>query len=506
MHSLKKVLIVIFSSSFCFAQAQQLRSLDHRSVEFLENSEDLHCGIRPYLTKDTSAKGCLGAFVPLAWSAGYDAADSKLLYNGSTGASITLRYPKKKFYGIFSTLVTPPSSSPSFQDSLMKYSGYYPGMGRAYHDGDSKYASESFEGYVSWSPGNVFNFQAGKGRHFWGDGYRSLWLSDAASAYPYLSIRANVWKINYQVLYAMHSDQSAGTGLQADFRNKFGVFHILSWNATKKWNFSLFETVVWQGSDTNRTRHFDVNYLNPVIFFRPVEYSLGSSDNSMIGFSLRHKPCHCFHWYVQTMFDEFYMKEIRADLSELISPDDTVDSGWWANKWGLQLGWKAYDVLKVKGLFLNQELNMVRPFTYAHGSVQQNYGHAGLSLAHPLGSNFMELVNRVRYEFKTLKYGVEAFAIIAKAGRDSLGANTGGDIFQSYAGRDREYGNYFLQGDRETILNAGLLFYYYGFPIKGVVAEAGFRYRSQERSTYSRQNAWFFISLKTDLRNFYSDY
>lgn len=474
--------------------AQETRSLDHRSVEFLENSQGLHLGMRPYLAKDTASKGCLGAFVPLVWSAGYDVADSKLLYNGTTGASITLRYPKKKLYGIFSALVTPPSSSPSFQDSIMKYSGYFPGVGRAFYDGDSKYSSETFEGYLSWSPGTVFNFRAGKGKHFWGDGYRSLWLSDAAASYPYFSIRANVWKIQYEVLYAMHSDQSLGTHMKEDFREKFGVFHMLSWNAAKKWNFSLFETVIWQGRDVNRDRNFDVNYLNPVIFFRPVEYSLGSSDNSMIGFSLRHKTCNYFHWYSQVLFDEFYLKEIRANR------------GWWANKWGLQVGWKAYDVLKVKGLFLNQEMNLVRPFTYAHGSVQQNYGHAGLSLAHPLGSNFMEIVNRVRYEFKPLKYGLEAFVILAKAGRDSLGRNTGGDIFQSYANRDREFGNYFLQGEPEEILNAGLLFYYYNFPIKGVVVETGIRFRDQERSQYDRSNAWFFLTLKTDLRNVYSDY
>ncbi|MCC7301543.1 MAG: hypothetical protein IT233_02775 [Bacteroidia bacterium] len=494
----------LFFSATLFSQFNQ--SLDHRTIQFQELGKDLHCNIRPYTYHDTASKRQIEMQIPVNWSAGYELSEQTLLYNGGSGLRGFLSLPGQKVSVSFTGYVIPPSSSPSFQDTLMKYSGYFPGAGRAFHDGGSKYSSEYLEGYVSWSPGQVFNFQAGKGKHFWGDGYRSLWLSDVSAAYPYLRISANVWKIKYAVLYAMHSDQSTGTGMKEDFRRKFGVFHLLSWNATPKWNFSFFENVIWQGKDTNRVRSFDVNYLNPVVFYRPVEYSLGSSDNSMIGFSLRHKTCNSFHWYAQAMLDEFYLKEIRADMSELISPDDTLDSGWWANKYGLQIGWKFFDLAKIKGLYLNQELNLVRPFTYSHGSVQQNYGHAGISLAHPLGSNFVEFVNRVRYEIISQKFGIEAFVNRAITGKDSAGKNLGGDIFQSYASRDREYGNFLLQGEREDILNAGVLFYYFNFPIKGVVIETGIRYRKQDRAGYHRENLWFFLCFKTELRNIYSDY
>lgn len=47
------------------------------------------------------------------------------------------------------------------------------------------------------------------------------------------------------------------------FRTKFMTHHYLSWNATKRLNIGLFESVLWQ--DDNQ-RGFDFNYVNPVIF------------------------------------------------------------------------------------------------------------------------------------------------------------------------------------------------------------------------------------------------
>src|SRR5690606_20577986 len=135
-----------------------------------------------------------------------------------------------------------------------------------------------------YSPGrgNHFNFQLGRGKHFLGNGYRSVLLSDFAPAYPYFRINTNVWRLQYNVWYTMMYDVSAANQIQRHFRQKWGTFHYLSWNVTESFNVGLFENIIWRGSDTNQARVFDVNYLNPVIFFRPVEYSLGSPDNSFL--------------------------------------------------------------------------------------------------------------------------------------------------------------------------------------------------------------------------------
>ena len=98
-------------------------------------------------------------------------------------------------------------------------------------------------------------------------------------------------------------------GSAQDFRSKFGTFHYLSFNATKWLNIGVFESVIWQGNDPNRQRAYDINYLNPLIFFRPVEYSLGSADNSMLGFSFKIRLNENNQLYGQLLLDEFYLKE-----------------------------------------------------------------------------------------------------------------------------------------------------------------------------------------------------
>lgn len=58
-------------------------------------------------------------------------------------------------------------------------------------------------GYVSYSSNKHFNFQVGHGKHFVGDGYRSLLLSDNALNYPYARITSTFGKLQYTNLYAV---------------------------------------------------------------------------------------------------------------------------------------------------------------------------------------------------------------------------------------------------------------------------------------------------------------
>ena len=75
-----------------------------------------------------------------------------------------------------------------------------------------------------------------------------------------------------------------------------------------------------------------------------------------VGASLRFKVFKAHIFYGQVLFDEFYLKELRAA------------NGWWANKYGIQIGYKTFDLLNIKGLGLQTEFNTVRPYTYSHAS------------------------------------------------------------------------------------------------------------------------------------------
>src|SRR5690606_2257841 len=108
---------------------------------------------------------------------------------------------------------------------------------------------------------------------------------------------------------------------------------------------------------------------------------------------------------------------------------------WWANKYGGQLGFKAFDVF-VPGFHIQSEWNIVRPFTYTHGSPVQAWTHLNQTLAHPLGANFAEWVSFLRYDMN--KWKITEQFIWATYGRDTdmdgdgQIDNMGGNILRSY--------------------------------------------------------------------------
>ena len=424
-------------------------------------------------------------------SAGFDFKSSRTLVSTVGGIIVDADFKRK--IGIEIRVAGGTSILPNYLDSIAQFSGVMPGWGdRAYSNGNSSYSFQHISGNLIWRPSKIFNLQVGRDKHFWGDGYRSLFLSDVSAAIPYIKQTTSIWKLQYVSLFAWMQDYTQANGFASGFRNKFGTFHYLSYNATKWFNVGVFESVIWQGTDSNRQRGFDVNYLNPVIFFRPVEYSLGSSDNSMLGLSLKFRLNKNNQIYSQFLLDEFYLKEILAQ------------NGWWANKQAYQLGFKCFNFAKVNNLYLQTELNIVRPFTYSHGSTQQNYSNAGNSLAHPLGANFMELIGIISYTHS--RFFVSGKLVGARFGLDLNGANYGQNINRSYTSRDHEYSNFLFQGLKTNLYYAELKMAFTlktTFPLR-LELVAGARNQTNVLSTNS--GSYFQFGLSLPIWNTYRDY
>ncbi len=394
---------------------------------------------------------------------------------------------------------------PHFTDTFVSSIRVIPGLGVAYKQGkpdntggitDQKYTFSNFSGSVSYNPTTYLNFQAGKGKLFVGDGYRSLLLSDAANNYPYFKSSLNIWRLQYNCWYSWFTDLYSTNGLKSNYRNKFGTFHYLSWNAGKRLNISLFENIIWAGSDSSRHRSFDPAYLNPVIFFRPVEFSNGSSDNALMGLNLSVKLFKRIKLYGQVVLDEFLLKEVMAR------------KGWWANKQGYQAGFKYTDALGIKKLCVQGEFNYVRPYTFSHGSSQQNYAHFNQPLAHPLGANFYEVLGIITYRHH--RYRLELKVNYALIGRDSswlVNTNVGNNIFLSYNTRNQDYNNFTTQGIATTLLQADLKYSFYLIPNMNLRIEAGIIQRSLSNSRgFIEQTPFLYAGIKTSLYNFYRDF
>lgn len=343
--------------------------------------------------------------------------------------------------------------------------------------------------YISYSVSEYINFQTGIDKNFWGDGYRSLFLSDNSSAFPFIKTTVNAWKVKYLIMYTFLKD------IDSDFSNsrwsqKYASIHYLTWNVFKNFDINLFETVIWRGKDSLGYRGYDVNYLNPVVFYRPVDFSLASPDNVIMGVGSRLRIFKYNHFYGQLVLDEFKLSEVKAK------------NGWWANKFGIQVGFKSYKFLWLKNLFFLAEYNFVKPFTYSHANSLENYGNEYQPLAHPLGSNFKELLGILKYNFK--KISIEINGIYAQKGFDSDSINYGGNIYRSYNDNRNEYGNFILQGTKGTSKYLELKFSYLINPKWNSSFEAGVAYKNQKYVNERYSNIYIFAGIRANLYNDYS--
>lgn len=343
-----------------------------------------------------------------------------------------------------------------------------------------------FTAGISYNPNKHFQFLLAKGKNHLGDGYRSLLLSDQAPSYPFFRLAVSGHSLKYAWIVANLKDYRANTRYW-DLPNKYMSVHYVSWNLTKRLNFSLYESVVWQGKDTLMNRNFEPNYLNPLVLYRPVEYSLGSADNSLMGASGSLRLFKGLVLYGQFFMDEFLLSEIKAQR------------GWWANKQALLAGLKYYDMFGLKGLFIQGEACYIRPFTYSHFSSLTAYGHLNQPLAHPDGANLTEILGRVRYQKSALS--IELLGSYLMQGEDFNAKSYGSNVFISYTKRAAEYGNIVGQGLLTKTLRGKLSVNYILIPEMNLQAEAGLWLHAKKQPYYSHLGANVYLSIKTALFN-----
>jgi len=357
-----------------------------------------------------------------------------------------------------------------------------PHYGHFYSDINERYSFFSLSGYVSYKPSPYFSFQLGKDKNFWGDGYRSLFLSDNAGDYPFLKTTVEFWKIKYTILYARLLDEDVFSE-KRDLLGKFGVFHFLSYNVTKRLNINAFESIVWAQVDSTGTRGFDFNYLNPAVFFRPVEFSIGSSDNALLGAGFRYQITKNKHLYGQVILDEFVLNEVFSR------------KGWWANKYGFQLGYMSFNTFNINNLFFRLEYNGVRPFTYSHSNALRNYGHLWQPLAHPQGANFEELIAIIR--LNRGRWILKNKLINTWYGDDGENENYGGNIYKPYETHEFDYGNKTRQGIATQLFYSETTLSYTINPKYHFQFELGYVSRWQKTDLQTTQFNYAFVGFRT---------
>ncbi len=365
-------------------------------------------------------------------SAGKESGSDVTTYINTRG--VELRGSISRKLGFYSFLSTTQAVYPNYVRDWILENGVVPNEGfwKDFKANGVDYFTAA--GYISFElVKNYVNAQFGYDKSMTGAGHRSFIISDFGPGYTYLRFNTKIWRINYSNLFAQGTADQAfnpGGSIAVKYPKKFFASHHLSINITDKFNLGLFESVVIGDS----TERFNIAYMNPIIFYRALEHQGGSSENVIVGMDAKWNIGHSFLLYGQLVLDEFYLKEIRAG------------DGWWANKFGGQMGAKYINVLGIDNLDLQVEYNVARPYMHAHQDIFTNYAHYRQPLGHVLGGNFKEILGIVRYQ------PLKRLSLVAQINSANYGddeneaSNWGKDVMKSYNTRMQEYNNKIGQG------------------------------------------------------------
>ena len=430
---------------------------------------------------------------------GYESYDSKNTFTNTRGFLIDGYIGDKLSFQ--TSFVENQSVFPNYVDSLIRtptqdYVIPGQGRGRTYYNDGFDYAKSS--GFLSFEASEKFTIQFGHGKHFIGDGYRSLLLSDNSFNYPFLRLRTHFGKFEYTNLYAELQDMknylSYDNGYDyMGYAKKYMSSHFLSFSVNSKLSLGIYESVIWKNNHAIGANGFDINYLNPIIFFRPVEYSINSPDNMLIGLNLKYKFTSKSFLFSQLVLDEFTLNELKAN------------NGYWANKYGYQIGYKCFDFLSLPNLTIHLEQNYTRPFTYSHWN-NANYGHYNEELAHPLGANFIENIIILNYRMKRITTNLKY--IQAKYGADHLGdtISYGNNIYSDYNDRSADYGIDMFNGNKTDLKFTQFNLGYILNPTTNLKLEFSLVSRILESETNVSKTLFYSFSLRSDLFNHYYDF
>ena len=359
-------------------------------------------------------------------------------------------------------------------------------------------------GYAGLKVNEFLNLEIGHGRHFIGNGIRSVILSDYATNYFFTRMNTSFWKFRYQNLFTELNPFSNRVFPGGDqlLPKKYMTQHTLSFKATQRLELSVTETVMF-----NRENSFELQYLNPIILYRAVEHFLGSPDNVLMSGQAKWNVVDGYQVYGQVTVDEFNIGLLR---------DSTA---WWGNKFAYQAGVKAIDFLGVSQLDVQAEINAVRPYTYTDGNAysdevnvsQAGFHHSSQPLAHPLGANFIEGILDIRYRIGN-RLTLHPRIVFAFQGvddvfsPDSLGYNLGANILLPSRPRAGSFNQFWLQGDRVNVSLFAINTYYEFFP--NYFADLNLQYRASTsvQSEYDLNSFYFGLGIRTNFTELYRDY
>ncbi len=336
-------------------------------------------------------------------------------------------------------------------------------------------------GNVSWSPRPWLNAQIGQGRHFVGNGYRSVLLSDNASPYPYVKLSAltNNKRFQYTTIFAKlqlvgeANRLPTGEAGESLFYWKRASFQYLSANLGPL-QLGLFEGTLWKNIDTSGVRPFNAMQMNPVIGVNTIVNGFDGINTQVLGLDAKYKITNKMFAYGQFAL---------------------TDPG--RSRYAWQVGMQWFDLFR-KDLHLLVEFNQATPYAYTRANSRMSWTHDNQPLASPLGTGYSEAVLLVDCRIHKRFWAQVEFSV--EQHPYTLGSDevAGGDIF----GPDKPKGP---TGDERQRLYASLNVSWRMNQMTNMQLTIGYSLRDLQPAPTDRNSGMLYISWHTGLFNRYYD-
>lgn len=385
---------------------------------------------------------------------------------------------------------------PGYIKDFANSTAVIPGQGRWKKFKNTGYDYAMSTGYLSYAPCKYLNVQVGSGKHFVGDGYRSLLLSDNSFSYPYARITGWFGPMNmfqYTAIYAslmnLYSNTAIPFGSERLFQKKAASFYQFSARIGRIAEVSIFQGLIWKAADEHNKQCLRLAYVNPVMLTSVFSYGLNDEDNYMLGGTFHIDVLKTLRVYGQFVADDF---------------GDSI-----RHKTGFQLGVNYYNAFTLKHLHLQFEFNKVNPYTYSAVDSMQAFTHYNQPLAHPLGANFTEICGSLQY--KIGDFYLHARFTSAKIGADTAGHVFGQDPFISNVFADNTNfaaGNkdYFGRGEQTTLTTLDASIGYMISYASNLNIALGFVDRNLTAGATLDHTRYVYVAIRTSLTNSYLDF
>jgi len=403
---------------------------------------------------------------------GYDTL--KRLTVNSRGVIISGNLSSK--FSFFTGVIETQSFSEKYISDYIKFKHVSPGEARSKLFKNTGYDYSYSFGNISYTPVKSLNIQLGHGKHFIGDGYRSLLLSDFASNYPFFKTTVTLKKIQYVNLISAFQNISTTDNREFVYQRKHGSFIFLNYLPSTNFQIGLFEATIFQTTDNNSNNNVPLNFFDPIIGEKTIQYGFRGNNNCLIGLTGNIVFFKHYKFYAQFLLDDYKRNSTDSNYN---------------NRFGFQLGLKISEPFKIKSLYLFTEYNKVSPYTYFSTNGNQNYTAYNEPLAHPLGNNFNEIIFGLNYNYKNLIFNFKYSENKSLNNFSNISYNTAQNLSEI------DFINLYIN-TKNIFFETALLINHKS----NMQLAAGIHYRKNNNIN----STFYYFSLKTNIFNHYLDY